>query len=127
MRSTRHLMSRRCAKRWPRSAARYLPRPSAARLRSTVLFDPKSRVGRPFSPRPERTIDVMDAGDPNSGCRGRGLAIDLIGALLERRREPRKRGVEHRAHQHAQHAAPEFIGDEEADVAGVVASRLEGP
>src|SRR5438876_9186347 len=55
------------------------------------------------------------------------LAVNHIGALLEGGRKPRKGCVEHRAHQDRQHAALEFIGEEESDVAGVVAFRLEGP
>src|SRR3981189_3148605 len=69
----------------------------------------------------------MEAGGPTSEPSSGGLAIDLIGTLLERRRQPRKRRVEHRAHQHAEHAALELILDEEADVAGLIAVRLEGP
>src|SRR5258708_18617028 len=126
MRSTGRSRIQRCAKRWPRSAARSRPRLSATRLRSTVSCDPKSRAGRRSSLRPERKIKTMEAGGPKSERSSGRLAIDLIGALLERRRQPRKRRVEHRAHQQAQHAALEFIGDEEADVANAVAFRLEG-
>ncbi len=47
------------------SAARYQPRPSAARLRSIVSSGPKSRAGRPFSQRPgsrNNAADTSDAG-----------------------------------------------------------------
>src|SRR6478752_1275441 len=57
----------------------------------------------------------------------RSLAVDHVRTFLERRRKPRKRRVEHRAHQGREHAALELIGDEEADVAGLLTLRLEGP
>ena len=53
--------------------------------------------------------------------------VDLIGARLEGRGEAAERGIEHRAHQHAERAAPKLVVDEELDLAGVVAGRLEGP
>ncbi len=58
-RSTRRSMSPRSRKRWPSSAARFRPRPSATRPRSTVSSDPKSRAGRPFSRRSERISDAI--------------------------------------------------------------------
>src|SRR5882757_7699208 len=54
-------------------------------------------------------------------------AVDLIGALLEGRGETPESCVEHRAHQHAKHAALELIVDEELDVAGRLARRFERP
>ena len=54
-------------------------------------------------------------------------AVNLVGAALEGRGEAAKSGIEHRAHQQAERAAPEFIGDEEFDLAGVLAGGLEGP
>src|SRR5262245_7930502 len=53
--------------------------------------------------------------------------INLIRPLLERRREAAKCQIEHRAHEHAEHAAFELIGDEELDLAGALALRMEGP
>src|SRR5262245_16353919 len=53
--------------------------------------------------------------------------IDLIRALLERRREAAEREIEHRAHEHAEHAALELVGDEELDLAGALALRMERP
>src|SRR6185437_13122179 len=55
------------------------------------------------------------------------LPVHHVRALLERGGETRKRRIEHRTHQHGQHPAPELVGDEKADVAGVLAFRLEGP
>src|SRR5580704_4345199 len=54
-------------------------------------------------------------------------AVDLVGALLEGRCETAKGGVEDGAHQHAQRAAAELIGDVKLDVAGTLAGRLEAP
>ena len=44
--------------------------------------------------------------------------INLVRALLERGGEFAERRVEHRAHQHGQRAALEFVVDEEFDLAG---------
>src|SRR5262249_28060819 len=55
------------------------------------------------------------------------LPINLIRSLLERCREPCKGSVEHRAHQQRQHAALEFVSQEEADVAFGFGLRLKGP
>src|SRR5258705_406513 len=38
------------------------------------------------------------------------FSINRVRALLERRCEPLKRGIEHRPHQHRQHPALEFVG-----------------
>src|SRR5216684_2287626 len=54
-------MTRLCATRWPGSAVRYQPRPSATRPHSIVLFAPRSRAGRPFSRRPRRRMRVTRA------------------------------------------------------------------
>ncbi len=53
-------------------------------------------------------------------------AIDEIGPFFERLGEFAERLVEHRAHQQPEHAAGEFIGNEEGDLASGF-MRLEGP
>src|SRR5216684_5799584 len=54
-------MTRVYSTHWPSSAVRYQPRPSATRPHSIVLSGPKSRAGRPFSPRPRRRMRVTPA------------------------------------------------------------------
>ena len=39
-------------------------------------------------------------------------AVNRIRTLFERRGEALERGVEHRPHQHRQHPAPDFVGQE---------------
>jgi hypothetical protein len=116
--------------------------PSSFRGARRASYDAQLRIGESILP-----IVVMDSGlvlrtprnddtEKTSAMtesskrelrRHRRPAVDRIGALLERGGEPRKRRVEHRAHQHRQHPALELIGDEEGDVAGVRLFRLEGP
>src|ERR1700704_6543054 len=55
------------------------------------------------------------------------LSVNRIGALFERRRKALKRRVEHRAHQHRQHPALEFVSEEKSDIACAVRLRLERP
>src|SRR5271169_3998597 len=58
----------------------------------------------------------------------RGLpAIDLVGAALEGRGKAAKRGLEHPAHQDAQGAAAELVGDKKFDIASAVACRPKTP
>src|SRR6185295_17608625 len=55
------------------------------------------------------------------------LAVNRIRPLFERGGKALERGVEHRSHQHRQHPASEFIGQEESDVAIGFGFRLERP
>src|ERR1700682_3768951 len=55
------------------------------------------------------------------------LFVNRIGALSERRRKALKRRVEHRAHQHRQHPALEFVSEEKPNIACAVRLRLERP
>src|SRR5215470_4625383 len=55
------------------------------------------------------------------------LAVDLIGAFLERCSKAREGGVEHRPHQHREHPALELVDDEEADIASLLSLRFESP
>src|SRR5205085_8301086 len=67
-------------------------------------------------------------GEAAATAKGLGaLAVDRVRPLLERGGEPRKRGVEHCAHQHRQHAALELVGEVEADVALGFGLWLEDP
>src|SRR5215467_8469770 len=53
--------------------------------------------------------------------------VDPIGAPLEGRGEAPEGGVEHRAHEQLERPALELVGDEELDVAGLLAGRMEVP
>src|ERR1043165_7922397 len=53
--------------------------------------------------------------------------VHLVGTALESERKSPERGIEHRAHQHREHAALEFIGDEVLHVAKLLAGGVEGP
>ena len=55
------------------------------------------------------------------------LPVNHVGALFERGGKTLERGVEHRAHQHRQHPALEFVGEEKPDVAVGFGFGLEGP
>src|SRR5689334_14205327 len=54
-------------------------------------------------------------------------AVDLVGARFKGGREAAKRYVEHRTHQHRQHAASKFVVDIKLDLAGLQAQRPEVP
>src|SRR5437899_3015160 len=71
-------------------------------------------------------VSSVAAGGAALSCAGR-LPVNCIRALFERRGKTPKRGVEHRAHQHGQHPALEFVSEVERDVAGALALRLERP
>lgn len=58
---------------------------------------------------------------------GGGTAVNSVRALLESRSHPPKHLVEHSAGQEREGAAAEFVVDEEFDVAGVFARRMEDP
>src|SRR6201987_5228169 len=55
------------------------------------------------------------------------LPVNFVGALFERGRKTLEGGIEHRAHEHGQHPALEFVSDVEPYLAGIVGLRLEGP
>ena len=57
----------------------------------------------------------------------RSAAVDDVGAAFEGGGEAAKGGVEHAAHERAERAAAELVGDEKLDVAGVIADRAELP
>src|SRR5437868_9876154 len=53
--------------------------------------------------------------------------VNRVRALFERRGKPPECRIEHRAHQHGEHTALEFVSEKECDVAGLLALRLEAP
>src|SRR6478609_5496132 len=55
------------------------------------------------------------------------LTIHRIRPLFEGGGKALESRVEHRAHQHRQHPAPEFVGEEKSDIAVGFGSGLEGP
>ena len=105
----------------PRGCARR-PQRRAAAARETSPVDAAVRKPKQRSSEPARRY----TGTLVCSARAAGR-IDLVGALLEGGGEAVEGGVEHRAHQHRQHPALEFIGEEEPDVAGALGLRLEGP
>ena len=95
-----------------REASSRLHRASPAR-RAAPRSSGGVRPGHKPASRPPRILRCNAA---------RRLAIDHVSTLFERGRKTLERGVEHGAHQHRQHPALEFIGKEEADIAGGVRS-----
>src|SRR5207248_9788249 len=59
--------------------------------------------------------------------RGAYPAIDRVRPALERLGKAPESRIEHRAHQHGEHAAFELVGDEKLDFAGAFAERVEIP
>src|SRR5947208_17197736 len=53
--------------------------------------------------------------------------VNLVRPALESLRKSPECLVEHRAHQHGKHAALEFVGDEELDIANLFADGMEIP
>src|SRR5438309_7778196 len=51
--------------------------------------------------------------------------IDHVGAALERGGEAAECGIEHSAHEQAEHAALELVGNEKLDLATVLAARMK--
>src|SRR5579872_6995884 len=87
----------------------------------------RSNIGPPPKPMHRFAVWVLAFARTTMQLRALPLPVHLVRPLLERARESCKRRVEHRSHQHRQHPAPEFIGDEEGDVAGLLALWLERP
>jgi 2-C-methyl-D-erythritol 2,4-cyclodiphosphate synthase len=84
-----------------------------------------SGVG-PFRLRPRPCDGSSRTAFRSSVARRDSPSIDHIRAALEGLGEFAESLVEHRAHQQAEHAAGEFVGDEEADLTAAL-DRLEGP
>src|ERR1043165_4487359 len=53
--------------------------------------------------------------------------INFVGTALERLGKAPESGLEHRAHQHGEHAAAKFVGDEELYLAGPLPERVKVP
>src|SRR5262245_8559448 len=73
---------------------------------------------KPPSPPPDRTFgQIKSARTP----------INCVGTLFKRGSKAAESGLEHRPHQYGEGATPEFIFNEEFDIAGVLVDRMKGP